>query len=398
MQNVLLYWLLFAAIAAGFVLGRYSRKAPRRVVDKSGVISPDYIRGLNHLLNEEADAAVDTFTELLPINDKTLDTHLALGALLRRRGEVGRAIRVHQHIVDHGELTQLESEKAQLELGLDFFKAGVLDRAEDIFECLQASSNLEVSTKSLEYLAEIYRDEKEWLKAADAIENLLRKKPSAQDRKSRSMLAHFYCEQAIENTNQGDDSSARRLLAKAHKADKNCVRVSLLMAQLELKNSDYQNAILFLKLVPEQDPDYIPEILPGLLQSYQALGEIEEMIGYLKQLQEEYPSSSVIISLAELVKQHESESAAFALLNQKLDSRPSLRVVGKFLDFHSSKKNKDDAVKEQTLIRSMLDSLMVHKSYYCCQKCGFSGNQLHWQCPSCKSWGSTKAVKGLEGE
>lgn len=398
MQNFLLYWLLFAAIAAGFVLGRYSRQSPLRSSEKSNSIDPEYIRGLNYLLNEDADAAVDTFTELLPINDKTLDTHLALGALLRRRGEVGRAIRVHQHLVGHKALARLAREKAQLELGLDYLKAGVLDRAEDIFESLQSSSNAEVSIKSLEFLSEIYRDEKEWLKAAHAIESLLGRRPATSESKWRAMLAHFYCEEAVAVLARGEDKSARRLLAKASAADGQCVRVSLLMAKLELNNGDYRNAIRYLKRVPQQDPDYIPEILPGLLQSYQALGEVEAMIGFLKQLQEEYPSSSVIISLAELVQQHESDSAAVALLNQKLDSRPSLRVVGKFLDFHLSKKSKDDSSKEQALVRTMLDSLLDHKSYYCCENCGFSGNQLHWQCPSCKSWGSTKAVKGLEGE
>ncbi len=402
MQDFLIYWMLFIAIAAGFLLGRYSRKAPLRMVngagDKTSPISPEYIRGLNHLLNEDADAAVDTFTELLPVNDKTLDTHLALGALLRRRGEVGRAIRVHQHLVEHQGLERLEREKAQLELGLDYLKAGVLDRAEDIFERLQTSSNLEVSIKSLGFLAEIYRDEKEWLNAAAAIESLLRKKPRSHEQKWRAMQSHFYYEEAQSAQAGGDLAQARKLLAKASAADGKCVRVSLLMAGMELQREDYKSAIRCLKRVPDQDPDYIPEILPGLLQSYQALGGIEEMIVYLKRLQDEHPSSSVIISLAELVNHHESEGAAVDLLNQKLDSRPSLRVVGKFLDFHLSKKSKGEGNKEQALIRNMLESLLEHKSYYCCGSCGFSVNQLHWQCPSCKSWGSIKAVKGLEGE
>lgn len=398
MQNFLLYWLLFAAIAAGFLLGRYSRRSPLRIDNKPSPINSDYIRGLNHLLNEDADAAVDTFTELLPVNGKTLDTHLALGALLRRRGEVGRAIRAHQFLVDHGGLSRLEREKAQLELGLDYLKAGVLDRAEGIFESLQTSSDIDVSVKSLGYLAEIYRDEKEWLNAANAIENLLRKKPGIKEGRWRSMLAHFYCEEAQQVLARGEMQLARRLLGKASVADNKCVRVSLILADLELKQEEYKNAIRYLKRVPDQDPDYIPEILPGLLKCYQSLGNVAEMIDYLRRLQDEFPSSSVIISLAELVNQHESESAAVALLNQRMDARPSLRVVGKFLDFHLTKKAKDDNGKEQTLMRSMLDSLIIHKSYYSCGSCGFSGNQLHWQCPSCKSWGSIKAVKGLEGE
>lgn len=383
-------------------MGRYSRKSPLRIMerygDKPSPINPDYIRGLNHLLNEDADAAVDTFTELLPVNDKTLDTHLALGALLRRRGEVGKAIRVHQFLVEHQQLDRQQQEKAQLELGLDFLKAGVLDRAEDIFERLQNSSDHDVSIKSLGFLAEIYRDEKEWLNAANAIESLLRKKPRGHDQKWRSMQAHFYCEEAVSAKTRGDQPLVRKLLAKAAHADPKCVRVSLLMADVELKREDYKSAIKCLKRVPEQDPDYIPEILPGLLQSYQALGDIETMIVYLRQLQDDYPSSSVIISLADLVNQHESEGAAVALLNQKIDTRPSLRVVGKFLDFHLNKASKEDNNKEQTLVRNMLESLLEHKSYYNCGSCGFSANHLHWQCPSCKSWGSIKAVKGLEGE
>ncbi len=394
-----MYWLLFAAIAAGFFLGRFSRQSPVLTLHKTTQsIDPDYIRGLNHLLNEDADAAVDTFTELLPVNAKTLETHLALGALLRRRGEVGRAIRVHQHLVDHRELSRLERQRAQLELGLDYLKAGVLDRAEALFEGLHNCPDEKVVVQSLGYLAEIYRDEKEWLKAATVIDRMLDSRAVVNQARWRAMQSHFYCEQSQLALNGGDTSSARKYLARASIADGHCVRVSLLLANLELSQKHYRSAIRYLKRVPEQDPDYIPEILPGLLESYQGLDAVAELIDYLKNLQDTYPSSSVLISLAEQVKQHESESAAVALLNQKIHTRPSLRVVGKFLDFHWSKRTRDESDKEQTLVRSLFELLLLHKSYYRCESCGFSGNQLHWQCPSCKSWGTIKAVKGLEGE
>ncbi len=398
MESFLLYWLLFAGVVLGFLLGRYSRKARTSQNTAVNDVSIEYIRGLNHLLNEDADAAVDTFTDLLPVNSKTLDTHLALGGLLRRRGEVGRAIRLHQNLVKHEGLSKQDGQKALLELGLDYLKAGVLDRAEDIFEQLQSAEDDDVCFKSLSYLAEIYRDEKEWQKAANVVDSMLRKKLPANASKWRAMQAHFYCEQAQQVLAAGEVKTARRFLSKAYMADDSCVRVSLQLADLELAQGQFRQAIRYLKRVPEQDPDYIPEILPGLLESYRALGAVDELIDYLKQLQDRYPSTSVLISLADQVQQHESEGAAVALLDQKLQSRPSLRVVGKFLDVYWRRKTKDAPDKEQTLIRSLLELLLTHKSYYRCGSCGFSGNQLHWQCPSCKNWGSIKAIKGLEGE
>ena len=398
MQNFLLYWLLFAAVVVGFILGRWSHKRPVYSSGNMEEVSLEYIRGLNHLLNEDADAAVDTFTDLLPVNSKTLDTHLALGSLLRRRGEVGRAIRVHQHLANNENLSGLEHQKSLLELGLDYLKAGVLDRAEEIFQNLQNSEDDSVCFKSLSFLAEIYRDEREWQKASEVIDSMLHKKLPDNADKWRAMQAHFFCEQALQELAKGESKSARKSLSKAYMADASNVRVSLQLAQLELNEGQYRHAIRYLKRVPEQDPDYIPEILPGLLESYQSLGAVDELIDYLKRLQDQHPSTSVLISLADQVQQHESESAAVDLLDQKITSRPSLRAVGKFLDFYWRRKAKEMPDKEQTLIRAMLESLLLHKSYYRCGSCGFSGNQLHWQCPSCKNWGSVKAIRGMEGE
>ncbi len=400
MENGIIYILLVIALAIGFFLGKYGFPFSSQSVKKlHGKAASQYLQGLNFLLTDKPDAAVDTLKELFDINESTFEIHLSLGSLLRQRGEVGHAIKFHQNLIENTSLSQVQRNRMRVELGLDFQKAGVLDQAERIFLQLRESDDAHIRIVSLTHLVEIYRDERDWPEAINAVNKLLSDLPDYEKDLWRQRQAHFYCELALGAKNLENLDRAELFLRKAVSYDPNCARASIEWARVAKDREDFEVAIDHFKCVPGQDPDYIPEVLPEMLECYRSLNHVPDMIKYLKSLQDQHPSSSLLISLADLVKSYESESAAVELLDQKLKIRPSLRVIGKFLDFQSSKKDRDlEDQKSQVLVRDLLELLVTHKSYYQCRQCGFSGNHLHWLCPSCKNWGTTKAVRGLDGE
>ncbi len=404
MSDVTLFFLLFVAIGIGYYLGRWARRTKGLRIRSDGVkalpLDPEYIRGLNFLLNDETDAAVDTLTQVLPVSSETLETHLALGALLRRRGEVGRAIRVHQNLVARPSLTKLEQQRAQLELARDYIQAGVLDRAENLLQELAESAEHSIRVVCLEHLAEIYRDEGEWEKAIYTVDLLGGRRFSKLPAKWKIVQAHFCCELADEALNRADYLSVRRRLKQALEYDRDSVRASILLGDLEYRLGHFREAIKTLKRIPQQDPDYIPEGLPLLVSCYERAGRLGDLKSYLGSLMEEYPSSSLMVLIAEQVRQLQGESAAVSYMGGQLALRPSLKGVGKFLDFHWRSKGyaAGDEGEQGAAIRLLVDTLIESKATYACHRCGFSGNQLHWLCPSCKSWGTIKPLKGVEGE
>ncbi len=387
--------LVFAAIAIGYWLGWRAHRRRQQSLSRSA-LDRRYFQGLNYLLNEEPDAAIDTFIDALEVNSETLETHLALGNLLRKRGEAGRAIRIHQNLLARPSLSPLQLQQAQLELARDYIKAGLLDRAESLLQELAESASQTTRDTCLEHLAEIYRDEREWEKAIHTVDLLGGRRFAKLPPKWRVAQAHFCCELAEEALQRSDYLSVRRHLKQSFNYDKQSVRASLLLGDLEHRLGHHREAIKVLKRIPEQDPTYIPESLPLVIASYEALGKLGDLKKYLNQLLEEHPSSSLIISLADRVNQEQGEVAAAGFIGDHLQSRPSLKAVGRLLEFQNGTNVR---LKENlSLVKQLIDQLMVARSAYTCQSCGFSGNQLHWLCPSCKTWGSTKAVKGAEGE
>lgn len=389
-----LFLLIISAIAIGYFLGIRAQKK-KQDEEIHGGLDRRYFQGLNFLLNEEPDAAIDTFIEALEVNSETLDTHLALGNLLRKRGEAGRAIRIHQNLLARPALTPEQQHQAQLELARDYVTAGLFDRAESLLQELAELASSPVRATCLEHLAEIYRDESEWEKAIHTVD-LLGGRFGKLTIKWRVAQAHFCCQLAEEALSRSDYLSVRRHLKQAYNYDRRSVRASLLLGDLEFRLGHYREALKVLKRIPDQDPNYIPEALPLIVSCYESLERSSDLKKYLQQLLEEYPSSSLVLSLAEQVSQEQGVSAAAHFIGDKLQSRPSLRGVGRLLEFQKKANHSSDENLE--LVKNLIDQLLSAKSTYYCQSCGFSGNQLHWLCPSCKTWGSIKAVRGAEGE
>lgn len=380
--------VLLLAIAIGFAVGRRSKKLADEPEAPS--LEPHYIQGLNYLLNERPDAAIDTFIDALDVNSETLETHLALGNLLRKRGEVGRAIKIHQNLLARPGLGKEQGRQVQLELARDFVKAGLLDRAEMLLLELVETSVHPVRTQCLEYLIEIYRDEKEWRKAIESIARLPSRRFSRLPDRWRLVQSHFYCELAQDALDRSDYLTARRQIKAAFVAEKLSARASLLLAELEYRLGQYKEAIKALKQIFHQDPSLLPEAIPLLVTCYRATGRLGQLREYLQGLIQQGAPVAVVIALVGLIERDEGSAAAAAFLSNHLVDDSSLAVADKMLKLQLAMSGSDSGLEMASKAVTGIQRLAPD---YRCQSCGFSGQKMHWLCPGCKAWGSVKPVE-----
>lgn len=373
---------LFLAWYVGFRMGKEKMTAQKFALPR------DYLVGLNFLLNEEPDKAVDIFIKMLEVDSDTVETHLAVGKLFRRRGEVDRAIRIHQNLIARPQLDKHYREQSLFELGHDYLSAGVLDRAERIF--LELVPVKDFSTAALRPLLDIYQREKDWEKAIPIADKLQQvSKISMQH-----IIAHYYCELAEIACHKSQLEQAIGYVKQAHDYDKQCVRSSLLQAKLEMKQENYKNALRSLKRIKSQNPDYLSEAVVLLAACYEALNEEEKFVEYLKELLEEHPHVSVMSSLSERIRRWSGDKEAANFVGDYVRRYPSVSGLNLFIKLYIS--STEGRTREDLLIlQGLMQKLLADKPDYRCVSCGFSGKTLHWQCPGCKQWSSTKPVHVL---
>ncbi len=390
--------LVFIAIAIGWALGRGSRVTS---ADDDFPLHRQYYKGLNYLLNDQPDSALDSFIISLEVNSETLETHIAVGNLMRRKGEVDRAIRIHQNLLSRPSLPRVHLHQAHLELARDFISAGLLDRAERLLQDLIEEAP-ELREVSMRLLMEIYQDEKEWVDAINIGRQLLPRRSllktaSPADKSIILALSHYCCELAKRSLDKNDYQSARAHLKKALSYDRNCVRASLLVADIEFRTGRFDRAIKSLRKVRDQAPAFIPETMELLNASYEQLGATDEYFRYLIETLDYSPSVSILLSVVENISKNKGDAAAGEFLGQQLKRKPSLRGLAKLVELHiasSDGRSKDNL----NILQLLIEQLMQSKPQYQCHQCGFSGKRLHWSCPSCKQWGQIKAVRGAEGD
>jgi lipopolysaccharide biosynthesis regulator YciM len=382
-------WLLliFIAIFSAWYLGYRSRQEngnPQKLN-----LPRDYLIGLNFLLNEEPDKAVDIFIKMLEVDSETVETHLAVGKLFRRRGEVDRAIRIHQNLIARPQLDKSYREQSLFELGQDYYSAGVLDRAERIF--LELSSVKEFAVPALTALMDIYQQEKEWEKAIPVAKKL----ESAAKKNLQSVIGHYYCELAEMTYAKGQIEQANQYVKQALDTDKQCVRASLLHAKWDYKAGDFKAAIKSLKRIKNQNPDYLSEAIDLLASCYEALEENEKLVSYLMQVLEEYPRVPVVLILSERIRKWKGDKVAANFVADYVRRFPSLRGLTQFINLYMS--NTEGRARDDLLIlQGLMKKLLADKPEYQCVNCGFPGKALHWHCPGCKQWNSIKPVHSLE--
>jgi lipopolysaccharide biosynthesis regulator YciM len=355
-------------------------------------LSREYVVGLNYLLNEQPDKAVDVFIKLLEVDSETVETHLALGSLFRRRGEVDRAIRIHQNLIARPQLSMLHRKEALMALGQDYMSAGVFDRAERIFlEVVDLGGSPQ--TSSLNGLLAIYQQEQAWEKALGVIKQL----EAATGSSMHTQTAHYYCEIANQALKNNADDKALHAIKQALSVDKKSVRASLMLASFEIKNERYKQAIKALKHVPEQDPEFLNEIIEPLVHCYQALDAMDDCIDYLEQALPHHPRASLIFVIGEYLSREKSVDLAIDFVSSHLSRHPSIRGLNRLIYWHLESAHGKVRDKLQMLY-AITTKFLENKPIYRCGHCGFSGKLLHWHCPSCKQWGRVKPIHGLEGD
>jgi lipopolysaccharide biosynthesis regulator YciM len=385
------FWplLLPAAAYSGWWVARQQHIKNNQSVNQ---LSREYVVGLNYLLNEQPDKAVDVFIKLLDVDSETVETHLALGSLFRRRGEVDRAIRIHQNLIARPQLSLLQRKEALMALGQDYMSAGVFDRAERIFlEVLEFGGPHEVG--SLYGLLAIYQQEKAWEKALERLKHIEQTTGVTMG----AQAAHYYCEMAADAMKQAAYPKAYELIKHALAVDKQSVRASLLLAELEIQHQHYKSAITALKHVLVQDPEFLTEMITPLLTCHRELDSMDECVDYLEQTLIAHPRASVIFVIGEYLRHEKSEDLAIDFVSAELSRHSSIRGLNRLIYWHLESAHGKVRDKLQMLY-NITSKFLENKPVYRCNHCGFSGVLLHWLCPSCKQWGRIKPIHGLEGD
>jgi lipopolysaccharide biosynthesis regulator YciM len=378
----LLFLLLPVAAASGWLL---ARRAERKRVDAVCDTDPAFFRGLNYLLNEQPDKAIDVFLRLAEVDGETVETHLALGSLFRRRGEVDRAIRIHQNLVARSSLSTAQRGFALYELGRDYMLAGLFDRAESLFTEL-VEQRLQ-QKRALRGLIEIYQAEKDWRRCLDTADKLQR----LSDPPMGAEIAQYHCELAEECLRAGDTAQARAHLLDAQSVDPDCIRATMVQAQMEMAGGDAATALVLYRHLARRGPRYLPAMLPGLLECYRRLGRTQ-VVDELKDLFRAHPTPPLMLELSDAIERERGAGAALDFLDDYLREHADLAGAERLLELRL-RSEPEQARRGDGTVLEVLRHLLAKEPACRCDHCGFEARALHWQCPSCKHWGSIKAVE-----
>lgn len=378
------WFFLFLPLAAlsGWVVGR--RGGQRHGDTQVSRLSSTYFRGLNYLLNEQPDKAIELFLHIAELDKETFETQVALGHLFRRRGEVDRAIRLHQGLVQRSDLSDPQRVQALLALGEDYMKSGLLDRAETVFtELAQIDQR---APQALKHLIGIYQAERDWEKAID---NATRFEQVTGEPMGK-LISQFECELADRHRGAGRSDLALQAVSRAYQADATSVRAGILEGRIEADAGHDDAAVRAWERAARHDPDYLPEIIPNLLTVYRRVGDIAGARNFLSEMSEHYRGIAPVLALTQLIESQEGATAARAYLGRQLKDRPSVRGESALIDLTLAV----DADPQATLhdLKHITDQLLVRNPSYRCTRCGFGAKTHHWQCPSCKEWTTVKPL------
>lgn len=379
----LVFVLLPVAAASGWWMARRGDQKPQP--KKAGGLGREYIRGLDFLINDQTDKALEVFTRLVEIDNDTIETHLSLGALFRRRGEVDRALRVHQNLIARPNLPRAVHQRALLELARDYLAAGVLDRAEELFRELVEQNAYVV--ESLRKLIRIYEQQSDWEQAIEANRRLESVSSKHRGRQLHA-IAHYHCELAEKKQRQGDGRGAKTSFKKALHVHPKCARASIALGDLAYSNGDYRDAVKAWAKVPDQLLDLTPEVLGRLNKSYESIGQLEPYYQWLQQIVERYKGVAPYMLLAEHSYANGDKAQAELWVLEYLHNAPDISGMGRLFSAVVSPASGTTQEGIRAHLQDALNDALGRMPAYRCNHCGFEARQLHWQCPSCHRWDS----------
>jgi len=383
-STFLLAGLFLLLAAAGWALGRFGE---REEEDAPPPLNVDYLKGLNFLLNEQTDQALEHFMEMVRVDDKTIETHFALGSLFRRRGEVDRAIRIHQNIIARPDLAAEQRDQALFSLAKDYLHAGLLDRAEKLFVRLSQGSRYQV--QALENLCRIYEQEKEWQKAIDSGQRL----ETLGGRSLALQIAHYYCELAEEGAARNDFATARQYVKKAQAGRPRTMRGALTRAHIAREMNDNKTAIRLYHRIIDEHTYLIAEALPEIVVVYEKDGSTSGLNKALRSMLEKNPDMSSLVAYTAIVNNIGGIPIIDDCVENYILDEPTL---SEFVDLHNLSQNGGAQEEALEKVRSALSKLAAATPRYQCQECGFSSQRLLWQCPSCRNWETQRPASRVQ--
>ena len=367
------WWLLGFPVffALGWIAARIDIK---QIVSESRALPRSYFKGLNFLLNEQPDKAIEAFIEVVKVDPETIELHFALGSLFRRRGEYDRAIRMHQNLLDRADLAGEQKLQAQMELGQDYLKAGILDRAEEVFSKLEKTNLAMVARRAL---LEIYEQEKDWPRAIEM---------TRQVETDPRALAQYLCELAQSESSQSRPDAARRHLDAALEANRKCVRASLLWGDLERSQNNLEKAVDHWKRVESQNPAYLALVAQRLVEVYREAGRAEEGLTLLAGYLERYPSLDLLDTVFQQTLEAKGPEQAYEIVRDELKRNPTLLGLDYLLEAQIVAAGSPDKRRDLELVRNLVHGHTRRLARYRCESCNFKARQFHWQCPACGGW------------
>jgi lipopolysaccharide biosynthesis regulator YciM len=382
------YWWLLALplfFALGWLAARIDIK---HLLSESRALPTSYFKGLNFLLNEQPDKAIEAFIEVVKVEPQTIELHFALGSLFRRRGEVERAIRMHQNLAERADLPEAQKLEALYELAQDYLRAGLLDRAEELFAKLKGTSHEEAALKSL---LEIYEQEKDWQKAIDTAQQL----EVVTGRSHQKEIANFYCELASIEIMESRLAGARPHLERALAHHRLCVRANMLLGDLETALGGFEAAIDAWKRIETQDPQYLALVADRLLAAYTRLDKSAEGLNLLLAFLAKYPSLDVLNVVFTCMLEQQGAEPAYKLVRDEMRRNPTLLGLDKLLEAQLLEvpvQRRHDLELVKNLVYQHTRTLAMYK----CDNCGFRARQHYWHCPACGEWETYSPLRAEE--
>ena len=373
------YWWLIGFplfFGLGWLAARIDIK---HLLTESRALPRSYFKGLNFLLNEQPDKAIEAFIEVVKVDPETVELHHTLGSLFRRRGEYDRAIRMHQNLIERADLSAEQRLAAAFELGQDYLKAGILDRAEEVFNRLLEGP---MAAQARGFLLEIYQAEKEWQKAIDMAARV-----DAGPSESRALeVAHFYCELAAFEATHSRPAEARQHLEAALAANRKCVRASLQLGDLARAAGNVESAIENWKRIESQDPAYLALVAQRLLDVFRETGRLEEGLTLLAGHLERFPSLDLLDTVFQYTLDAKGPEAAYALVRDELRRNPTLVGLDRLFEAQIAGASSPERRRDLELVKNLVHNHARRLARYRCATCGFRARQFHWHCPACGGW------------
>jgi lipopolysaccharide biosynthesis regulator YciM len=388
MIEVLLLALIPAAAWTGWVLAKSTISRGERKRNRH--FSHRYFQGLNYLLDEQPDKAIAVFIEMAEVTPDTIETHLALGSLFRRRGEVERAIRVHQNIISKPGLDERQKTRALLELGEDYMRAGLFDRAENLFkELIERESH---APSALRHLLDIYQQEKDWEKALQQAQQL----EAVTEEKMGLVMAHFCCEMAEIELKENKPAAARKHLRQARRYFPESIRARFILARIAAQQEMFAEALEVYEEIAEMDKEYIHEVLQDYLNSAQKAEEFPRALASMENWSQHYDGISLLLARTSVILDEQGLEAATRYLAEALTLRPSVKGLDRLIELKLLGGPETESGDE--ILRAVAQKLLARQPSHRCTHCGYAGHSHHWQCPSCKNWSTTRIIRGVLGE